>query len=165
MGQGSILDDSELIKYGNTRGYYQPGGAGKPKYFYGLDTQYFFIDGAEMPTNGEISPIFVPDPRRPDRWRLVARTIEPPDLASVDLIFTEKWGGIPRALMAPKCSFNLYEVHSKCADLSDFYRGWDGYMLIYSMFQFSGPVDLGSRWTRDSNDPIEDSVSAMGVAL
>lgn len=165
MAQGSILDDSELIKQGNTRAFYQPGGPGKAKFFYGLDTQYFFIDGAEMPTNGDISPIFVPDPRRPDRWRLVARTIEPPDLASVDLIFTEKWGGIPRPLMAPKCSFNLYEVHSKCADLSDFYRGWDSYMLIYSLFQFSGPVDLGSRWTRDGNDPIEDSVSAMGVAL
>ncbi len=165
MAQGSILDDSELIKQGNTRAYYQPGGPGGTKYFYGLDTQYFFIDGAEMPTNGDISPIFVPDPRRPDRWRLVGRTIEPPDLASVDLIFLEKWGGVPRALMAPKCSFNLYEVHSKCADLSDFYRGWDSYMLIYSLFQFSGPVDLGSRMVRDGNDPIEDSVSAMGVAL
>jgi hypothetical protein len=165
MGQGSILDDNELIKQGSTRAFYQPGGPGKTKYFYGLDTEYFFIDGAEMPTNGDISPIFVPDPRRGDRWRLVGRTIDPPDLASVDLIFLEKFGGIPRALMAPKCSFNLYEVHSDCADLSDFYRGWDSYVNIYSLFKFSGPVDLGTRMSRDSNDPLEDSVSAMGVAL
>lgn len=167
MGQGSILDDNELIKQGSTRAFYQPGGPGYSKYFYGLDTEYFFIDGANMPTNGDISPLFVPDPRRGNRWRLVGRTIDPPDLASVDLIFLEKWGGIPRALMAPKCSFNLYEAHSDCADLSDFYRGWDsnGYLLIYSLFQFSGAVDLGTRMSRDSNDPLMDSVSAMGVAL
>ena len=165
MAQGSILDDSELIKQGNTRAYYQPGGPGTTKYFYGLDTEYFFIDGGELPTNGDISPIYVPDPRVPDRWRLVGRTIEPPDLASVDLIFREKWGGIPRALMAPKCSFNLYEVHSNCADFSDFYRGWDTYVLIYSLFKFSGPVDIGTRMAADGNDPQEDSVSAMGVAL
>ena len=165
MGQGAILDDNELIKQGSTRAYYQPGGPGKQKYFYGLDTQYFFIDGGEIPTNGDISPIFVPDPRRPNRWRLVGRSLAPPDLASVDLIFREKWGGIPRALMAPKCSFNLYEVHSDCPDLSDFYRGWDSYLLIYSLFQFSGPVDIGTRMSADDNDPLEDSVSAMGVAL
>lgn len=165
MAQGAILDDSELIKQGSTRAFYQPGGPGKTKYFYGLDTQYFFIDGGEMPTNGDISPIYVPDPRRANRYRLVGRTIEPPDLASVDLIFTEKWGGIPRVLMAPQCSFNLYEVHSDCADLSDIYRGWDSYMLIYSLFMFSGPVDIGTRTSIDGNDPLEDSVSAMGVAL
>lgn len=162
---GSILDDSELFLQGNTRAFYQPGGPGTRAYFYGLDTQYFFIDGAEMPTNGDISPIFMPDPRRPNRYRLVARTIEPPDLASVDLQFSEKLGGIPRALMAPKCSFNLYEVHSKCGDLSDFYRGWDSFMLIYSLFKFSGPIDLGTRMQRDGNDPLMHTASAMGVAL
>jgi photosystem II stability/assembly factor-like uncharacterized protein len=165
MAQGSILDDNELIKQGSTRAFYQPGGPGAAKFFYGLDAQYFFIDGANMPTNGTINPLFVPDPRRPNRYRLVGRTIDPPDLASVDLVFREKWGGIPRALMAPKCSFNLYEVHSDCADLSDFYRGWDSYLLIYSLFQFSGPVDLGTRMAADKNDPLEDSVSSMGVAL
>lgn len=164
---GGILDDNELIKQGSTRAFYQPGGPGKTPYFYGLGTEYFFIDGAEMPTNGDINPIFVPDPRRGDRWRLVGRTIDPPDLASVDLVFTERWGGIPRALMAPKCSFNLYEVHSDCGDLSDFYRGWDsnGYMLIYSLFKFSGAVDLGTRMSRDSNDPLMDTVTSVGVAL
>lgn len=167
MGQGSILDDNELIKQGSTRALYQPGGPGQASYFYGLGTEYFFIDGGEIPTNGDINPIFVPDPRRGNRWRLVGRTIDPPDLASVDLIFMEKWGGIPRVLMAPKCSFNLYEVHSDCADLSDKYRGWDsnGYVLIYSLFQFSGAVDIGTRMSRDSNDPLMDSVSAKGVAL
>lgn len=165
MAQGSILDDNELIKQGSTRAFYQPGGPGKDKYFYGLDTEYFFIDGAEMPTNGDISPIFVPDPRRGDHWRLVGRTIDPPDLASVDLKFLAKWGGIPRPLMAPKCSFNLYAVISDCADLSDFYRGWDSFMMIFSLFKFSGPVDLGALMGRDSNDPHEYSVNAMGVAL
>lgn len=165
MAQGSILDGSELIKQGSTRAFYQPGGAGKPKYYYGLDTGYFFIDGGELPTNGDISPMYVPDPRRPNRYRLVSRTIAAPDLATVDLNFTEKWGGIPRALMAPKCEFNLYEVHSDCADLSDFYRGWDSYMLIYSGFLFNGPINLGARWQADGNDSLMDGVSAAGVAI
>lgn len=165
MAQGSILDDNELIKQGSTRAWYQPGGPGKDRFFYGTDTEYFFIDGGELPTNGDISPIFVPDPRRGDRWRLVGRTIDPPDLASVDLKFLAKWGGIPRVLMAPRCSFNLYTVMSDCADMGDFYRGWDSFMLILSLFKFSGPVDLGALMSRDSNDPHEYSVSAMGVAM
>lgn len=165
MAQGSILDDSELYTQGNIRAFYQPGGPGTSAYFYAVDTEPFFIDGGEIPTNGDISPIYIPDPHRPNRWRLVGRTIDAPDLASVDLQFMEKHGGIPRMLMAPKCSFNLYEVRSKCANLSDFYRGWDDFVLIFSLFKLSGPVDLGTRMSRDSDDPVMHSVSAMGVAL
>ena len=165
MAQGSILDDAELITQGSTRTFYQPGGPGTPKYFYGLDTTYHFIDGAELPTNGDITPIYVPDPRRANRYRLVARQVEAPDLASVDLVFLEKHGGIPRVLMAPTCRFNLYEAHSNCADLSDFYRGWEGYLLIYSQFAFTGAVNLGARTSRDGNEPISNSVTATGAAI
>lgn len=165
MAQGSILDDSTIYTQGNIRAFYQPGGPGTPTYFYAVGTEPFFIDGGEIPTNGDISPIYIPDPHRPNRWRLVGRTIDAPDLASVDLQFMEQHGGIPRMLMAPKCSFNLYEVRSKCANLSDFYRGWDDFVLIFSLFKLSGPVDLGTRMSRDSDDPVMHSVSAMGVAL
>lgn len=162
---GTILDDSELIKQLGTRAFYQPGGAGTARLFYGINSEYNFIDGAEIPTNGSIDPIYVPDPRRPDRYRLVSRSLGAPDLPSVSLVFTEKWGGIPRVLLAPKCSFNLYEVHSRCGDLSDFYRGWESYMLIYSGFKLEGTVDLGTRYAMDSDDPLKDTVDAKGEAI
>lgn len=159
------LDANELIKQGQTRTFYQPGGPGTPVYFFGLDTSYHFIDSAEMPTNGSIDPVFVPDPRRPNRYKLVARQIGAPDLPTVSLVFHEQWGGIPRALMAPKCEFNLYEVHSRCADLSDFYRGWDSYVLIYSGFRFEAGIDLGTRTAADSDEGLTANLDAKGAAI
>lgn len=162
---GNIFDDSEIIKQQNARSFIQYGGPGTPRYFFGIDTQYHFIDGANLPANGSIDPIYVPDPRRPGRYRLVSRTVGTPDLPTVSLMFHEKWGGIPRMLMAPKCTFNLYEVHSNCGDLSDFYRGWESYMLIYAGFRLSGSIDLGARTARDSDDPLGNSVDATGAAI
>jgi len=162
---GTIYDDSEIIKQLGTRSFIQYDGPGGAKLFFGLGTEYQFIDGAELPTNGSIDPIYVPDPRRPDRYRLVSRSISAPDLPTISLIFLESWGGIPKVLMSPKCAFNLYEVHSRCADLSDFYRGWESYMLIYSQFKLTGTVDLGTRMSMDSDDPLKDSTDATGVAI
>ena len=159
------LDANELIKQGQTRTFYQPGGPGTNMYFFGLDTSYHFIDSAEMPSNGTIDPVFVPDPRRPNRYKLVARQIGAPDLPTVSLVFHEQWGGIPRALMAPKCEFNLYEVHSRCADLSDFYRGWDSYVLIYSGFRFESGIDLGTRTAADSDEGLTANIDAKGAAI
>lgn len=159
------LDANELIKQGQTRTFYQPGGPGTDMYFFGLDTSYHFIDSAEMPSNGTIDPVYVPDPRRPTRYKLVARQIGAPDLPSVSLVFHEQWGGIPRMLMAPKCEFNLYEVHSRCADLSDFYRGWDAYVLIYSGFRFEAGIDLGTRTAVDSDEGLTAKMDAKGAAI
>lgn len=159
------LDANELIKQGQTRTFYQPGGPGTPMYFFGLDTSYHFVDSANMPANGSIDPVFVPDPRRPNRYKLVARQIGAPDLPTVSLVFHEQWGGIPRMLMAPKCEFNLYEVHSRCADLSDFYRGWDSYVLIYSGFRLESSIDLGTRTAADSDEGLTANVDAKGAAI
>lgn len=159
------LDANELIKQGQTRTFYQPGGPGTGMYFFGLDTSYHFIDSAEMPSNGTIDPVYVPDPRRPNRYKLVARQVGAPDLPTVSLVFHEQWGGIPRALMAPKCEFNLYEVHSRCADLSDFYRGWDSYVLIYSGFRFEAGIDLGTRTAADSDEGLTANIDAKGAAI
>lgn len=162
---GSILDESELIKQQNTRTFIQYGGPGNKLYFFGIGTQYHFIDGMEIPTNGDIEPIFVPDPRRPGRYRLASRSLGAPDLPTVDLIFHEKWGGVPHTLMAPECDFNLYEVHGRCGDLSDLYRGWESYLNIYSYLKLTGNVDGGSRSSREDDEPLENSVSATGVAI
>lgn len=159
------LDGNELVKQGNTRTWYQPGGAGTKALFFGLDTQYHFVDSASIPTNGSIDPIYMPDPRRAGKYKLVGRQIGAPSLPQCSIRFSEKWGGIPRVLMAPKCTFNLIEVHSRCADFSDLYRGWDSYGLIYSGLKFTDDIDLGTRTSPDSDEMLVDTVSATGVSI
>lgn len=158
------LDANELLKQGNTRTFYQPGGPGTPAYFFGLDTEYHFLDSATIPTNGAIDPIFIPDPRQPGRYKLVGRKVAAPALPQIKIQFMESWGGIPRILMAPKCEFNLYEVHGRCSDISDFNRGWEGYMMIYSGFKFVDTVDMGARSNPTSDEMLADGVSATGIA-
>lgn len=158
------LDANELVKQGNTRTFYQPSGPGTPSFFFGLDTEYHFLESATIPTNGAIDPIFIPDPRKAGRYKLVGRKVAAPALPQIKIQFMEQWGGIPRVLMAPKCEFNLYEVHGRCSDISDFNRGWEGYMMIYSGFKFVDTVDMGARSNPTSDDPLADGVSATGVA-
>jgi len=159
------IDANEVIKQGNTRSFYQPGGAGTELYFFGLDTEYHFIESGSLPTNGSIDPIFAPDPRRPNRYKLIGRQIAAPTLPEISVSFAEKWGGIPRPLTAPKCKFNMYEVHSRCADFSDLYRGWDSYMMVYSGFQFTDTIDLGARTAMNSDELLTNTVSATGSAI
>lgn len=159
------LDAAEVLKQGNTRSFYQPGGPGTQRLFFGLDTEYHFIDSASIPTNGSIDPIYMPKPNVPNAFQLVGRQIGAPDLPTASLKFSESWGGIPRVLMAPLCEFNLYEVHSRCGDLSDIYRGWDSYLLIYSGMKFSGTVDLGTRTSMDSDELLTDTVEATGISI
>lgn len=162
---GNPLDASELVKNNATRSFWQPGGPGEKRYFFGVDTQYHYIDGAEMQGGGDIEPIYVPDPVNPNKWRLADKTVSTPDLPTISLVFNEKWGTIPRILMGQQCEFNVYEVHGKCADLSDFYRSWIGYVLVYSGFKVTGNIDLGTRTARDADDMLEDSVDATGSVI
>lgn len=159
------LDAAELVKQQSVRAFYQPGGPAQQRYFYGQDTSYFFIDGAQKPTNGKIDPIYVSDPRNPGQYKLVGRKISAPDLPTVKVNFMEEWGGIPRVLMSPLCEANFYEVHSRCADFSDFYRGWESAMIIYSGFKLTGNIDMGTRMSMDADDPLKDSITATGVSI
>lgn len=159
------FDADELIKNGNVRTFAQYGGAGTKKYFYGDGTQYNFIDSPELPTNGSIDPIFMPSPRRANRYTLVGRQIGAPSLPKAKVVFSEKWDGIPRMLLAPKCPMNFYEVHSRCGDMSDFNRGWEGYVNIYSQFMPTDSVDLGTRNSPSADEMLQDGVNFTGVAL
>jgi hypothetical protein len=159
------FDSDELIKNGNVRTFAQYGGAGTKKYFYGDGTQYNFIESPEIPTNGSIDPIYMPSPRRANRYELVGRQIGAPSLPKAKITFSEKWDGIPRMLMAPKCPMNFYEVHSRCGDFSDFNRGWEGYINIYSQFMPTDTIDLGNRNNQTADEMLMDGVNFTGVAL
>jgi hypothetical protein len=159
------FDSDELIKNGSTRTFAQYGGSGTKKYFYGDGTQYNFLESPELPTNGSIDPIYMPSPRRANRYQLVGRQIGAPSLPKVKVTFGEKWDGIPRMLMAPKCPMNFYEVHSRCGDFSDFNRGWEGYINIYSQFMPTDTIDMGNRSSQSSDEMLMDGVSFTGVSL
>lgn len=159
------FDTDELIKNNSVRTYAQYGGAGTRKYFYGDGTQYNFLEGPELPTNGSIEPIFVPDPRRANRYKLVGRQIGVPSLPKMKVTFMEKWEGIPRMLLAPKCPMNFYEVHSRCGDFSDFNRGWEGYINIYSQFMPTDTIDMGTRSSVTADEPLSDGVNFTGISI
>lgn len=156
----SGLNPDEIITQKHKRNFIQFGGAqpGNPVQYAGQDAQYMFLDGVAAPESGGVDPVFVPDPRKAGRYKLVARSITAPDLPTATLIMHEKHGSIPRQLQRIGCPFTLYELSGQCKDLSDFLSGWSDYVLIYSGAEVTDK-DLGTRTARDSDDPIEDSLS------
>lgn len=149
-----------VITQRHKRNFIQFGSArpNNPVHYAGQDAQYMKIEGVSAPESGGVDPIWVPDPRRPGRYKLVNRSITPADLASASIVMLENHGSIPRQLGTIGCPFNAYEVTGNCKDLSDFMSGWSDYVLIYS----GGIVtdkDLGDRSAWDSDDAIEDTLS------
>lgn len=162
----TTLDRNEIYTQGMTRAFIQHGGPGTQTYLFGLGAQYGTIEGASLPQAvGSIDPIYQPDPRRAQNYRLVGTQSAAPELPSVTLNFHEKMGGVPRQLLAPRCEYNLYEVHGRCNDLSDFNRGWNGYVLVYSGFKNVGTVDLGARMSADGDEALTDGIEATGEAI
>lgn len=159
------LTADELITQKHTRTFVQWDGAGGQRYFFGLDTQYHFIESATLPVNGGIDPVYVPSPQHSGRYRQVARTISAPGPVEATLQLHESWGSVQRLLANVNCPFNIYEVRGRCDDLSDFYRGGESSMWIYSGMQVSENIDLGTRTAQDSDDPQVLSVPLRGDAI
>lgn len=149
----------EVITLKHRRHHIQYGGArpGNPTRYAGQDAQYISVDGLTIPV-GDISPIWVPDPRNAGKYRLVGRSIEAPDLITASLIFYEKHGALPKQLLGTNCPFNLYTVVGVCTDPSNFIQGWSDYVEVYSGMLVT-ERDAGTRSAFDSDDPIEDTLS------
>lgn len=165
MANGFILDASELIKQLSTRLFIQPGGAGSQRYFYGIGANYVFLDGLTIPINGGVEPIYVPNPYRAGTFRLADRTRSAPALPSWSAQYHEQWAGIPRAAMGRECPVTFYEVHGRCGDLSDLYRGWDSYIWIAADGLPSGDIDGGTRTSVDGDGPLMLTVPYMGRSV
>lgn len=150
----------EIITLRHKRNFIQFGGPTptSPVAYAGQNAQYMAIEGLSVSETGGIDPIFVPDPNRIGMYRLVGRSITPPDLASATLLMREKHGSIPRQLYRIGCQFNLYESVGNCSDLSDFLQGWSDYVLVYSGALVTDK-DFGNRSAWDSDDAAEDSLS------
>jgi len=156
------ITQDEVITNKHKRNYIQFGGArpGNVARYAGQDAQYLAIEGVSLHETGGIDPVWVPDPHRIGSYRMVARKLSAPDLASATLKMLEKHGSIPRQLQRIGCQFNLYEATGQCADLSDFLGGWTDYVLIYSGALVTDK-DLGTRSAWDADDMIEDSLSLV----
>lgn len=149
----------EIITRKHTRGFIQPGAArpNNSAHYYGLDNQYFIVGDATKPNLGTINPVWVPDPRAINAYRLVGRTIAPPDLAQADITLLEKHGSIPVQLGRIQCTLNVYEMTGKCKDLSSLLNGWDDFVTVFS----NGLVEnirLGARTGWDDGQ-VEDVLS------
>ncbi len=153
------LSADQIVTRKHKRNYIQYGGSrpDKPIYFAGQNANYVKVEGVTLPESGDITPIWVHDPRRPGKFKLVGRKKTAPDFPEATLVFLEKHGAVPRQLARLGC-LTLYEVTGACKDLSDPVSGWSDYVLVYADGQ---PVDkdLGERsaWG-DNDDQAEDSV-------
>lgn len=151
----------EVISQKHVRDYLQWGGPQPTNVvsFAGQDAQYFRVEGVKIPDGqGKIDPVWVQDPQRIGKYRLVARKMSPPDLAEASLVFTERHGAVPRQLIRINCPFNLYENVGTCNDLSDYVAGWSDYVLVYSMALIDGSKDLGNRSAFDADELLEDTL-------
>ena len=160
------LTADEIITKKHVRSFIQFGGP-KPNnalLFSGQDSQYLSIEGVSNPEAGGIDPIWVQDDRFPGKYKMVARTISPPDLASATLRMYEKHGAIPKQLTHINCAFNMYNNVGTCKDLSDFLRGWSDYVMIYSGAIVTDK-DLGDRTAFDADEALEDSLSLTLAAV
>lgn len=154
------LTVEEVIYQRNVRDWIQYGGT-KPSAalaFFGLDAQYMFHGGVDLPETGDISPLYVHDPRRAGRFRLIGRSRQAPDLPTSTITFLEKHGAVPKQIRRIGC-LTAYQTIGLCTDLSDFQNGVTDYWMIYS----NGIVtdkNLGDRSVMgDSDEAIMDEVS------
>lgn len=154
------LTADEIVFQRHKRNFLQKGGArpNNPPTYAGQDAQYMAISGVSLSDSGDITPTYVPDPFRIGKYRLVGRSITPPELASASIMLRERHGIIPFQLAPVNCAFNVYEVTGNCKDLSDFVGGWNSYVLIYSGILTTGR-DLGDRTQFDGDDPVEDTLN------
>lgn len=156
------LTADEIITNKHVRDFVQWKGAGptNPPAYYGMDAQFFKMEGLSMPDGqGSISPRYMHDPRKIGKFKLVARQVSAPDLNAANMVLTERHGAIPRQLQRINCPVNIYENIGECKDPSDFVSGWSDYVLVYENGLVDGNKDGGNRsaWG-DADDQLEDSL-------
>lgn len=132
----------------------------------GLEGQYGVIEGVASPQSGGVSPVNVYDPRSRKRYAQAAEAVDPPDFPTWDLRLYEKMGPLPKQFGRRGCVYNAYSLTGKCNDPADFNRGWGGggYVLVFSRGQVTD-VDLGTRSSFDSDEPLEATLSTTGRAV
>ena len=134
------------------------------RYYGGVDGQEMAVGDDSNPISGGINPIRIHDPNVIGRYKNVGRTIDPPDLPTVPVMFYIDHGGIPRSQINRNCPFNVYEVVGKCATLSDFNGGWESFVKVYSYLEATDDSGSGNfNFDSDEASMIEWDTTAEAI--
>lgn len=166
MANGNNLNAADIVMQSHIRTFLQYGGSGpaNPLTYYGQDNQWVVIEGVSSPESGGIEPVFVHDPNRPGKYKLIARKKSAPDLPGATIKFLEKRGAVPKQLTTIGCKFNAYQPSGACLDLSDFLSGWTDYVLIFAGMLVTDK-DLGTRTSWSEDEMLEDSATVVMEAV
>lgn len=124
--------------------------------YYGKNAQYAELTG-ESESYGGVNPIYMKDPDVTDRYTIVGRQREVPDLATVNLTLFEKIGYVPRDIGKQGCEFNIYRPVGNCKSLADFTNGWD-YCAIYAGC-IAEERDGGDPFPQDGDEALSSNYS------
>lgn len=160
-----MSDNERLVLQNQTAFFSQPGGAGSPRYFFGVDTSLGYITGVSIARQGEITPRWVPNPRRPGSWQQVSSSVGAPGQNTFTALLMEEFKGLSNLIFSGACAVNFYEVHGRCNDLSDLYNGGQTYAYIYANARKSGSIELGDRTTAEGSEPLAHSVPMVADAI
>lgn len=156
---GQNLNVNEIITQQQKRFFLQYNGPqpGNVARYAGQDGQYMIMTGVANPEEGDIDPVWNPDPRQLKRFKMVARSVSAPAIPTSTLVLQEKHGSVPRQLQRINCPLSVYEVAGVCSDPSDFLSGWSDYVQIYGEGTVTNK-DEGDRGSWEGDDPILDSL-------
>jgi photosystem II stability/assembly factor-like uncharacterized protein len=158
--------NTELVKkMQNVRHFWQKGGAAQanPPYLLGTDAAPVgWITGANVPHNGTIDPIWLPEVDQPGEYRIGGMQRPPPDLPTWDLETMEYYQSVPSILSDLNCPITFYEVAGQCESLADIDRGWEGYVFIRADGR-AQTTDMGGRGSGSDDTPLTDSTPFTGA--
>lgn len=132
----------------------QPGNVAR---YAGQDGQYMIMTGVSNPEEGDLDPIYDPDPRQRKRFKMVGRSVSAPAIPTSTIVMQEKHGSVPRQLQRINCPLSAYETAGVCSDPSDFLSGWSDYVQIYADGLVTNK-DEGDRGSWEGDDAILDSL-------
>lgn len=152
------LQRQDIYTQRMSRLFFQLGGAypDNALTYYGLNAQYAMLDGVTQ-SYGSVDPIYVKDPIVTDRYQIVGRQRNVPDLAAANLTLMERIGYLPRDLGERGCGFNLYRPVGNCKSLADFNSGWD-YVEIYAEC-IAEERDGGDVFPQDGDEALTNAYS------
>lgn len=148
----------EIITQKHRRAFSQRGGPSplNPTRYAGSNEAYMMFDTASDPVRGGQTPIHVHDPQRRGNYRLVGRSVAPPDFAKVKISFLEKHGGVPWLDYDLSCPNNFYEAIGNCKRPDDFLNGWSDRIRIYSYAEATSRDESSLTTFQDDKESMEE---------
>jgi len=152
----------EVVYQKHMRAFTQRGGPAPENRvrYAGPDEQYIAIGDIANPVRGGVEAVRVHDPYRRDAYRLISRTVSPPDLPSSTITFMKKHGGVSYWVGDLTCEQNFYELVGTCTRPDDFVYGWDDFVTVLSRGLAGDRTHTGRTSRGEDND--EEAGAGLG---